>query len=50
MNLRLPSELHEALKRAASEDDRSLNSQIIHLLRRALDAREPPAPARPGSR
>lgn len=34
--LRIPNELWEELKAWAAEEDRSLNGQIIHLLRRAL--------------
>lgn len=34
--LRIPNELWEELKAWAEEEDRSLNGQIIHLLRRAL--------------
>lgn len=34
--VRMPVELWEELKAWAEEEDRSLNGQIIHLLRRAL--------------
>lgn len=44
LNLRLPSDLHAELKRAAAADDRSLNAQIVHLLRQALAER----PGNPG--
>ena len=37
--LRLPPEMHEALKRAAEEEDRSLHSLIIHILRQWLNRR-----------
>jgi predicted HicB family RNase H-like nuclease len=37
VNLRLPDDLHALLVGAAKNDDRSLNSQIIHLLRRTLE-------------
>lgn len=38
--LRLPPEMHEALKRAADEEDRSLHSLIIHILRQWLLKRD----------
>jgi len=41
ITLRLPKALHDALHRRAREEDRSLNGQIVHLLRQAL-APEPP--------
>lgn len=34
--LRLPPDLHAQLTEWAEEEDRSLNSLIVHLLRRAL--------------
>lgn len=34
--LRLPADLHEAVKIAAVRDSRSLNGQIIFLLRQSL--------------
>jgi len=37
--LRLPTELWEELKKWAAAEDRSLNAQIVHLLRKALDNR-----------
>jgi predicted HicB family RNase H-like nuclease len=39
VNLRLPDDLHALLVAAAKDDTRSLNSEIIHLLRRALERR-----------
>ena len=39
MNLRLPDDLHAQLAEAAKADTRSLNSEIVHLLRRALERR-----------
>lgn len=36
--VRIPPELHEALKERAQREQRSLNSQIIWLLRRAIEA------------
>ncbi len=35
--LRLPKDLWKELKRWAEIEDRSLNSQIVHLLRKAVD-------------
>jgi len=37
--LRLPTDLHEALTDWAREEERSLNAQIVYLLRRALTER-----------
>ena len=45
VNLRLPDDLHALLVEAAKTDDRSLNSEIIHLLRQALDNRDGDSPA-----
>lgn len=39
VNLRLPDELHAELAEAARADERSLNSEIIWLLRRMLEQR-----------
>jgi len=39
LNLRLPDDLHAALKAAADEDQRSLNGEILWLLRAALAQR-----------
>ncbi|MFJ6837175.1 YlcI/YnfO family protein [Streptomyces sp. NPDC091209] len=36
VNLRLPDDLHEQAKTAAEADDRSLNSWLISLVRRAV--------------
>jgi hypothetical protein len=41
VNLRLPDDLHAALAKAAQVDERSLNSEVIWLLRRSLDAGSP---------
>lgn len=38
--LRLPPELHEALKNWADREDRSLHAQIVHVLKRAVEAEE----------
>ncbi|MEX5634788.1 toxin-antitoxin system HicB family antitoxin [Parafrankia sp. FMc2] len=52
VKLRLPDDLHARLVEAAQREDRSLNGQIVHLLRRSLDAGSPggesasPAPLR----
>lgn len=37
--LRLPTDLHEALTAWAREEERSLNAQIVYVLRRALSDR-----------
>jgi hypothetical protein len=37
--LRIPAEMHEAIKRLADEELRSLNAQILTLLREALSRR-----------
>ena len=39
ISVRLPQDLHDALKAAAGEDERSLNGEILWLLRAALSAR-----------
>jgi predicted transcriptional regulator len=36
MTLRLPADLHEALKRIAEEEDRSLHNLIIRTLRQLV--------------
>lgn len=36
MSLRLPSEVHDGLTEAAKEEDRSLNAQIVYVLRQYL--------------
>lgn len=36
VNLRLPDELHEALKAAAEADHRSINSMVIVLIEQRL--------------
>lgn len=36
MTLRLPADLHEALKRIAQEEERSLHSLIVYTLRRLV--------------
>ena len=38
MNLRLPDDLHAALKAAAEADRRSLNSMIIVMIEKTLNA------------
>lgn len=37
LNVRLPADVHKRLVSVALDADRSLNSQIIRILRRALD-------------
>jgi predicted HicB family RNase H-like nuclease len=39
INLRVPDDIHEQLVAAAETDDRSLNREILWLLRAALAAR-----------
>lgn len=45
MNLRLPADLHEALKRIAEEEDRSMHSLIVHTLRRLVNERTTERPS-----
>ena len=45
MTLRLPADLHEALKRLAEQDDRSLHSLIVHALRQLVNERATERPA-----
>ena len=47
VNLRLPDDVHEMAVAAAAADDRSLNSWLISVVRRAAESGEPPH--RPGS-
>jgi len=35
--LRLPEDLHKALKELAQKDNRSLNSEMIHILKRYIE-------------
>jgi predicted HicB family RNase H-like nuclease len=44
VNLRLPDDLHEQAKAAADADDRSLNSWLVSLVRRAVADDESPSP------
>ncbi|GAB2509944.1 FitA-like ribbon-helix-helix domain-containing protein [Nocardiopsis aegyptia] len=37
ITLRLPEELHAALKHLAQEEDRSLHAQVLRILRQATD-------------
>ena len=37
--LRLPPQLHQSLSEWAREEHRSLNSQIVHVLERAVELR-----------
>ncbi|MGX1673198.1 Arc family DNA-binding protein [Streptomyces sp. NPDC055400] len=45
-NLRLPEDLYDAAKDAAVADDRSLNSWLVSLVRRAVEPGD--TPDRPG--
>ena len=38
--LRLPAKLHAQLSRMAQEDDRSLHSMVVRILREAVEASE----------
>jgi hypothetical protein len=40
LTLRLPADLHEWVTKAAKEDRRSLNAQLVRLLEEAKAARE----------
>jgi predicted HicB family RNase H-like nuclease len=40
INLRLPDELHAALKQAAEKEQRSLNNLIVVLLTRSLEGEQ----------
>ncbi|MCT9076949.1 Arc family DNA-binding protein [Streptomyces fulvoviolaceus] len=42
VNLRLPDDLHEQARAAADADDRSLNSWLIAVVRRAVTLGETP--------
>ncbi|MCH5671603.1 YlcI/YnfO family protein [Streptomyces gilvus] len=42
VNLRLPDDLHEKARDAAEADDRSLNSWLVAVVRRAVQADEEP--------
>ena len=39
-NIRIPGELYEAIKRLAAEDLRSINAEVVILLREAVAARD----------
>jgi predicted HicB family RNase H-like nuclease len=40
LNLRLPDPLHQRVKDHAERDDRSLNSEVLWLLKLAMDVRD----------
>jgi plasmid stability protein len=42
VNLRLPDDLHEQARAAAAADDRSLNSWLVTIVRRAVDPGQTP--------
>jgi hypothetical protein len=35
-NLRIPDELYEKLKEIAKQEDRSINGQIVHIIKRFI--------------
>lgn len=39
LTLRLPDDIHRRVQELAEQDDRSLNSELIALLREAINAR-----------
>lgn len=39
--IRIPSEIYEAIKEAAEESGRSINAEMVHLMATALSMREP---------
>lgn len=39
ITIRIPEELHNALVKAAKDDDRSLNAEIIVMLKAAIQSR-----------
>jgi predicted HicB family RNase H-like nuclease len=41
LTLRLPADLHRLLVRAANDDGRSLNSEIVQRLRKSLEGISP---------
>ena len=40
IDLRLPPEMHRQLEAVAKEESRSVNAQIVYMLRQALEAYE----------
>jgi len=38
--LRMPPELHERIKRIAERENRSMNAQILHILKKWVDAND----------
>lgn len=40
--LRVPKDVWDEIKKWADEDDRSLNQQVVHILKRAVDERRRP--------
>ena len=45
ITLRLPANLHAAIKQAAEDDRRSISDWLVVMAEAALREREPPAPA-----
>ncbi|MGX4689760.1 toxin-antitoxin system HicB family antitoxin [Streptomyces sp. JNUCC 63] len=46
INVRLPDDLHDQAKAAAADDDRSLNSWLVAVVRRTVESGG--TPSRPG--
>ena len=40
--IRIPSDIYEAIKESAEESGRSLNAEMVHLMGLGLDAKEQP--------
>lgn len=49
ITLRIPADLHEKLVKAASEDNRSMNAEIIQRLEKSLDPNQLKTPGKWGS-
>lgn len=40
--IRIPSDIYEAIKESAEESGRSLNAEMVHLMSVGLNSKEPP--------